>query len=292
MRDTQARLLYHVHVTPAVFCESGLNARLRVRRDNDRRGHAEAIAEIDGENFERRSLTVKVAEEWRGDSDPRGDVGTTPQRRSWLGPWPLTRRRQRAGRRGRAAPIGPGSDTNSPQRRCAARGNSGSTWGRPREPRGPNRVPTAISSLLRSLLFRGAVKRLDTPRNGQRIGTSRSRSSFKLVGGHPSSGQTPDIGHRTSGIGRRQTAGAKSGRCSGSSSEFRPNHARPYLSLLRLGRGSSRPRGADAANALGARAFAVRNALARRYRAIQASSLTRERLPTLAQPSTTPSFMR
>jgi hypothetical protein len=29
----------------------------------------------------------------------------------------------------------------------------------------PNRVPTAIWSLPRSLLFRGAVKRLDTPRN-------------------------------------------------------------------------------------------------------------------------------
>jgi hypothetical protein len=30
----------------------------------------------------------------------------------------------------------------------------------------PDRVPVAIWSLLRSLLFRGAVKRLDTPRNG------------------------------------------------------------------------------------------------------------------------------
>jgi len=29
----------------------------------------------------------------------------------------------------------------------------------------PTAVPIAISSLLRSLLFRGAVKRLDTPRN-------------------------------------------------------------------------------------------------------------------------------
>jgi hypothetical protein len=56
----------------------------------------------------------------------------------------------------------------------------------------PYRAPTASWSLLRSLLFRGAVKRLDTPRNGQRIGTCRSRSSFKLVGGHPRSGQNPD----------------------------------------------------------------------------------------------------
>src|SRR4051812_852817 len=38
-------------------------------------------------------------------------------------------------------------------------------------------VPTAISSLLRSRRFRGAVTRPDTPRNGQRIGTSSSRSS-------------------------------------------------------------------------------------------------------------------
>jgi hypothetical protein len=58
----------------------------------------------------------------------------------------------------------------------------------------PNCVPTASWSLPRSLLFRGAVKRLDTPRNGQRIGTSRSRSSFKLVGDHPRSGRTPDTG--------------------------------------------------------------------------------------------------
>jgi hypothetical protein len=36
------------------------------------------------------------------------------------------------------------------------------------------------------------MKRLDTPRNGQRIGTCRSRSSFKLVGGHPRSGRNPD----------------------------------------------------------------------------------------------------
>jgi hypothetical protein len=56
----------------------------------------------------------------------------------------------------------------------------------------PYSVPAAISSLLRSLLFRGAVKRLDTPRNGQRIGICRSRSSFKLVGAHPRSGRTPD----------------------------------------------------------------------------------------------------
>jgi hypothetical protein len=56
----------------------------------------------------------------------------------------------------------------------------------------PYRVPTASGSLLRSLPFRGAVKRLDTPRNGQRIGTCRSRSSFKLVGGRPRSGQKPD----------------------------------------------------------------------------------------------------
>ena len=62
------------------------------------------------------------------------------------------------------------------------------------EPHGPYRVPTAIWSLLRSLLFRGAVKRLDTPRNGQRIGTSRSRSSFKLLGSHPRSGRTPGKG--------------------------------------------------------------------------------------------------
>jgi hypothetical protein len=37
-----------------------------------------------------------------------------------------------------------------------------------------------------------AVKRLATPRYGQRIGTCRSRSSFKLVGGRPRSGRTPD----------------------------------------------------------------------------------------------------
>jgi hypothetical protein len=36
------------------------------------------------------------------------------------------------------------------------------------------------------------VKRLDTPRNGQRIGTCRSRSSFKLVESRPRSGQIPD----------------------------------------------------------------------------------------------------
>jgi hypothetical protein len=52
-------------------------------------------------------------------------------------------------------------------------------------------VPTASRSLLRSLRLRGAVKRLDAPRNGQRVGTSSSRSSFKLVGGHPRSGRTP-----------------------------------------------------------------------------------------------------
>ena len=75
-------------------------------------------------------------------------------------------------------------------------------------PRGPGRVPgtdtlaveeqelrpyrrsPANRSLLRSVLFRGAVKRLDTPRNGQRIGTCSSRSSFKLVGSHPRSGPT------------------------------------------------------------------------------------------------------
>src|SRR4051812_11227049 len=48
--------------------------------------------------------------------------------------------------------------------------------------RRPYRASAASWSLLRFLLFRGAVKRLDTPRNGQRIGTCRSRSSFKLVG--------------------------------------------------------------------------------------------------------------
>ena len=57
----------------------------------------------------------------------------------------------------------------------------------------PYRAPAASWFLLRSLLFGGAVKRLDTPRNGQRIGICRSRSSFKLVGGHPRSGRTPDI---------------------------------------------------------------------------------------------------
>jgi hypothetical protein len=36
------------------------------------------------------------------------------------------------------------------------------------------------------------VKRLDTPRNGQRIGTCRSRSGFKLVGIRPESGRKPD----------------------------------------------------------------------------------------------------
>jgi hypothetical protein len=60
-------------------------------------------------------------------------------------------------------------------------------------PARPNRVPTAISSLPRSLLFRGAVKRLDTPRNGQCIGTCRSRSSssssevVRNPDGHPDS---------------------------------------------------------------------------------------------------------
>jgi hypothetical protein len=58
--------------------------------------------------------------------------------------------------------------------------------------RRPYRSSAASWSLLRSLLFRGAVKRLDTPRNGQGIGICRSRSSSKLLGGHPRSGQFPD----------------------------------------------------------------------------------------------------
>jgi len=57
---------------------------------------------------------------------------------------------------------------------------------------GPYRGPAASWSLLRSLLFCGAVKRLDTPRYGQSIGTCRSRSSFKLIGGRPRSGRKPD----------------------------------------------------------------------------------------------------
>src|SRR5262249_37062054 len=49
--------------------------------------------------------------------------------------------------------------------------------------------------------FGGAVKRLDTLRNDQRIGTSRSRSTIKIIGGHPRSGQNPDIAalHRSDG---------------------------------------------------------------------------------------------
>jgi hypothetical protein len=70
------------------------------------------------------------------------------------------------------------------------------SWSRePRELSEPQRslpdpsrelVPTSVPT------FPGAVKRLGTPQNGQRIGTCRSRSSFKLVGSRPESGQIPD----------------------------------------------------------------------------------------------------
>jgi hypothetical protein len=57
------------------------------------------------------------------------------------------------------------------------------------------------------------VKRLATPRYGQRIGISRSRSSFKLVGGRPRSGRNPD--------NVRSLGGQAPVAASRSSSEFR-----------------------------------------------------------------------
>jgi len=100
--------------------------------------------------------------------------------------------------------------------RATARSPRWPRWPPPRDARDPMRmapslfaqpgqrhyrIPSADWSLLRSLLFRGAVKRLDTPRNGQRIGTCRSRSSFKLVEGRPKSGQNPDRSAGKTGCG-------------------------------------------------------------------------------------------
>jgi hypothetical protein len=169
-----------------------------------------------------RSLPSASSSRWRCCRRPAVVVNATPASVSSSRPSTSTRRS-----RSPSASAWSALST-SPQRPSWSTSFAGS-WGLAGQQR-PYRTTLTNSSLLRSLLLRGAMKRLDTHRNRQCIGTCRSRSSFRLVGGRPRSGRTPD--KTTPFAGQVAVAAARS------SFESRPRYARPYRGpcLLRCDR--------------------------------------------------------